>query len=295
MNNLLSKWFLLLIILTSIVTFFIAKFFGTNLELVVLTLTISTLAISLYLEKTMPFSRQWNQQQGDTAINLTSAGFLLGVTDPLLKYLAPLAVVALYKAFNLDNAHNLFPTNAPFAVQVIIATLAIEFFRYWAHRWHHSNKYLWWLHAMHHSSERLHTINNFCFHPLNYVINFSFSVFPLMIIGVPSEVLFGYMVITQPVLMLQHANIHLRSGWLNYVFSTNELHRWHHSTQSTEANCNDGNAFIVWDIVFGTFKYQKQNNQPAKVGLFSQSSSYPGRSGYFAQLRSMFSPQCCKV
>jgi ornithine lipid hydroxylase len=295
MNNLLSKWLLLLIILTSIVTFFIAKFFGTNLELVVLTLTISTLAISLYLEKTMPFSRQWNQQQGDTAINLTSAGFLLGVTDPLLKYLAPLAVVALYKAFNLDNAHNLFPTNAPFAVQVIIATLAIEFFRYWAHRWHHSNKYLWWLHAMHHSSERLHTINNFRFHPLNYVINFSLSVFPLMIIGVPSEVLFGYMAITQPVLMLQHANIHLRSGWLNYVFSTNELHRWHHSATATEANSNYGNALIVWDIAFKTFKHQQLSNVPVKVGLFSQSSSYPSRSSYFAQLKSMFSLRCCKA
>jgi ornithine lipid hydroxylase len=90
---------------------------------------------------------------------------------------------------------------------------------------------------MHHSSERLYTMNNFRYHPLNYTINFALSVFPLMLIGVPSEVLFGYMVITQPILMLQHANIDLRSGWLNYVVSTNELHRWHHSTQASEANC----------------------------------------------------------
>jgi ornithine lipid hydroxylase len=148
---------------------------------------------------------------------------------------------------------------------------------------------------MHHSSERLYTMNNFRYHPLNYTINFALSVFPLMLIGVPSEVLFGYMALTQPILMLQHANIDLRSGWLNYVVSTNELHRWHHSTQASEANCNYGNAFIVWDIAFRTFKYQKQSNQPASVGLFFQSAGYPGRSGYFAQIRSMVSLQCCKT
>jgi ornithine lipid hydroxylase len=295
MNNFLSKWLLLLIVLTSIGAFSIAKYFGINLELVVLALTISTLTIGLYLEKKMPFSMAWNQRRGDTAIDLTSAGFLLGVTDPLLKYLAPVALVVFYKAFNLDDAHHLFPTNAPLAIQIIIATLSIEFFRYWAHRWHHSNKYLWWLHAMQHSSQRLRAINNFRFHPLNYITNFIVSVFPLMSIVVPSEVLFGYMAITQPVLMLQHANINLRSGWLNYIFSTNELHRWHHSATATEANSNYGNAFILWDIAFKTFKYQRLNNVPSSIRLFSQSSSYPSYSSYFVQLKSMFSQRCCRT
>jgi ornithine lipid hydroxylase len=295
MRNFISKWLLLLVVLTSVLVFAYAANLNANLEVVVLALTVSTLALSIYFEKKMPFSKDWNQQQGDTATDLTSAGFLLGVTDPLPKFLAPLAVVSLYGVFNVDEAKKLFPTDAPFGIQVVLATLIIELLRYGTHRVHHSIKHLWWLHAMHHSSERLYTMNNFRYHPLNYVINFGLSVFPFMLIGVPTEVLFGYMAITQPVLMLQHANIDLRSGWLNYVVSTNELHRWHHSTQSTDANCNYGNAFIVWDIVFGTFKYQRQNNEPAKVGLFSQSSSYPSRSGYFAQLRSMFSPQCCKA
>jgi ornithine lipid hydroxylase len=295
MRNFFSSWLLLLIVLTSVSVFTYAANVNANLEIVVLALTVSTLALGIYLEKKMPFSKEWNRQQGDTAIDLTSAGFLLGVTDPLLKFLAPLAVVSLYGAFNIDEAKKLFLTDAPFGIQVVVATLMIECLGYWAHRAHHSIKHLWWLHAMHHSSERLYAINNFRYHPLNYVFNFSLSVFPLMLIGVPTEVLFGYMAITQPVLMLQHANIDLRSGLLNYVVSTNELHRWHHSTQSNEANCNYGNAFIVWDIVFGTFRYQTQNNQPAKIGLFSQSSGYPSRNGYFAQLRSMFSPQCCRA
>jgi ornithine lipid hydroxylase len=295
MKDFFSKWLLLAIMLASVCIFSLAASFNANLEIVVLALTVSALILSLYLERKMPFSKAWTQQQGDTATDLTSAGFLLGITDPLLKFVAPLAVVSLYGLFSIGEIKNIFPITTPFALQIIIATLVIEFLRYWAHRAHHSIKPLWWLHAMHHSSERLHTMNNFRYHPLNYTINFALSVFPLMLIGVPSDVLFGYMAITQPILMLQHANIDLRSGWLNYVVSTNELHRWHHSSQASEANCNYGNAFIVWDIVFRTYLYKKQGNHPARVGLFFQSASYPGRSGYFVQLKSMFSLACCNT
>jgi ornithine lipid hydroxylase len=294
MKDFFSKWLVLAIVLASVCIFSLAASFNANLEIVVLALTVSTLILSLYLERKMPFSKAWSQQQGDTATDLTSAGFLLGITDPLLKFVAPLAVVSLYGLFSIGEVKNIFPTAALFALQIIIATLVIEFLRYWAHRAHHSLKPLWWLHAMHHSSERLYTMNNFRYHPLNHTINFALSVFPLMLIGVPSEVLFGYMAITQPILMLQHANIDLRSGWLNYVVSTNELHRWHHSTKATEANANYGNALIVWDIVFKTFKYVKHSNSPTQIGLFSTSKHYPTRASYLQQMLSAFSPECCK-
>jgi hypothetical protein len=55
------------------------------------------------------------------------------------------------------------------------------------------------------------------------------------------------------------------------------------------------NELIVWDIAFKTFKYQKQSNQPAIVGLFFQSAGYPGCGGYFVQLKSTFSLQGSKA
>lgn len=153
----------------------------------------------------------------------------------------------------------------------------------------------WLLHALHHGSERLYALNNFRFHPLNYVLNFALGVFPLMLLGVPSKVLLGYLALSQPVLMLQHANLDLRSGWLNYVFSTNELHRWHHSAARDEANSNYGNALILWDLVFGTFRYRPAENAPRRIGLFATSGDYPARASYLAQLRSAFGPQCCRA
>jgi ornithine lipid hydroxylase len=215
MKNFISKWLLLSAVLSSMAVFWATFKAGGNIELAATASTVIVLAVSLILERVMPFNAQWNQAKQDTAIDLTSTGVLLGVTDPLIKFLTPIGVIHLYSALSLPVGVNFFPTNAPFLVQLLLATLTIELLKYGAHRWHHANRYLWWLHAMHHSSERLYAVNNFRFHPLNYVINFIVSMFPLMIIGVPSEVLFGYMALTQPVLMLQHSNIDLRSGWLN--------------------------------------------------------------------------------
>jgi ornithine lipid hydroxylase len=294
MKILISKWLLLGSVVASMAAFWATLSAGGNVEIAVTASTIVVLGLSLIVERFIPFNQQWNVAKQDTSIDLTSTGVLLGITDPLIKYLAPIGIVYLCTAFKPAVIFNVFPSTAPFLAQLLIATLSIELLKYFAHRWHHTNRYLWWLHAMHHSSERLYSMNNFRFHPLNYVINFLLGVLPLMLIGVPSDVLFGYMALTQPVLMLQHSNIDLRSGWLNYIFSTNELHRWHHSTKATEANANYGNALIVWDIVFKSFKYVKHANSPTQIGLFSTSQHYPARASYLQQLRSAFSPECCK-
>jgi sterol desaturase/sphingolipid hydroxylase (fatty acid hydroxylase superfamily) len=282
-------------VLGSFFAFLAARSANVNLELVVLSATVITLLVSIVLERAMPFQKRWNNSHGDIKTDITSASVLIGLIDPFVNYLAPLVVISLYAAFSTERSTSIIPDNAPFVVQLALATLLIEFGRYWAHRLHHTSRHLWWLHAMHHSSERLYTLNNFRFHPLNYLINFIFSIFPLMLMGVSSDVLFGYMAITQPVLMLQHANIDLRNGWLNYVFSTNELHRWHHSASDAEANNNFGNSLILWDIAFRTFKYQSSDNSPEHIGLFSQSSAYPAKSSYLAQLLSVFTRQCCKA
>ena len=110
-----------------------------------------------------------------------------------------------------------------------------------------------------------------------------------MLLGAPNEVLLGYLAVTQPVVMLQHANIDLRSGALNYLFNTNELHRWHHSSRPEEANSNYGGGLIIWDIIFGTFKYEKRNNAPKRIGLFSQNGYYPDKASYIKQVFSV----CC--
>ena len=129
---------------------------------------------------------------------------------------------------------------------------------------------------------------------------------PLLVLGVPADVVLACLAITQPVLMLQHANVDLRSGWLNRVLSSNEAHRWHHSSRAAEANCNFGSALLVFDHLFGTYRAAGSRTDtnasanpsavaaPATLGLFSDAAHYPATAGYFRQLGSMFSPACCR-
>jgi ornithine lipid hydroxylase len=293
LNFLLSRFLLPLSVAISLLGFMVATHYEASTEMAVLVSSILTLVTAIALERRLPFKKQWNTSHADVATDITSASILIGLTDPLLKYSAPVFLVMLCAYIPASLQLDLVPNSMPFAIELIIATLLIELGRYWAHRLHHKNPYLWWLHAMHHSSERLYSLNNFRFHPLNYFINFCISILPAMLLGFDADVLLGYLAITQPVLMLQHANINLRSGWFNYIFSSNELHRWHHSSHYDEANHNFSNAFIIWDLVFGTFKYDALQNAPKHIGLFSASSKYPSKSSYFQQLFSMFKPGCC--
>ncbi len=289
-----SRWLFLVLVSTSFGVFSITRLTGENMELAVLLSTVTVLIIGIVLERMLPYSMHWNKPKGDFGDDLVSTVVLFGLVVPFVKYIAPICVISMYGLMPADMTLEIFPTDLNFASQLVIALLIIEFGRYWVHRWHHSIGFLWWLHALHHSSERLYSINNFRFHPLNYVFNFLLSTFPLMIVGVPSEVLLGYLAISQPIIMLQHANIDLRSGFLNYVFNTSELHRWHHSVLPSEANKNYGGALIIWDIVFGTFMYQKNENSPKRIGLFSQNGYYPDKASYFSQVFSVCCFRCCK-
>lgn len=292
MKNIFSWGLLPGALLVSVGTFLHARLTGGNMELAILLSSLGALGLAMLLERTMPHQAEWNRPRDDRLTDWISFGLLAGAVQPLLKWLSPLLVVGVYGL--MQPASGLFPVEAPFAVQVLLATLLAELGKYWAHRWHHTQPALWWLHALHHGSERLYSINNFRVHPLEYALKHGLSLLPLMLLGVPADVLLGYIALTQPVQMLQHVNLPLRHGWLNYVFSTNELHRWHHSSRPEEGNSNFGSAWVVWDLVFGTFNYPREVSGPKTIGLYA-ASNYPAHRSYWAQVLSMFSPACCKA
>ncbi|CAN7661802.1 sterol desaturase family protein [Acidovorax sp. LjRoot129] len=288
----LSRYLVVLVAAASVGAFAYVQSAAGPLELVVLLASAMTLLMASVLERYFPYRAAWNRSMGDGVTDWASAATMVSVVEPMLKLLGALAMLAVYGHSGVDNAGGL--QSLPFVLQVLLAALLIEFGKYWSHRLHHKVRSLCWLHAMHHSSERLYALNNLRFHPLNYIVNFAVSMLPAMLLGFSAETILAYLAVSQPVLMLQHANLDLRSGWANYVFSTNELHRWHHSTESAEAEANFGSAFILWDQVFGTFSYLPGQNDPAQVGLFASTTDYPAHAGYWTQLKSMLSPECCR-
>ncbi|WP_342113420.1 sterol desaturase family protein [Pseudoduganella sp. OTU4001] len=282
MNRAFLQGFLPLALLASLASFSYARAVGANLELAVIAPAVAALLLAMLAERRMPYRAAWGRPQGDVATDLASTALLFALVDPLLKWLAPIAVLAALGGTPLAGMLAIFPTGWPFALQVVLAALLAEFGSYWSHRLHHTQPALWWLHALHHDSERLYALNNFRIHPLNYALNYLLGIVPLLVIGVPQEVMLGYFALSLPVLMTQHANLPLQNGWLNYIFSTNEVHRWHHSAKEGEGDSNFGRALVIWDQVFGTFRYHPQRNDPTRVGLYAGSR------------QSIFLPACCQ-
>ena len=277
----------------SVAAFWYVRAYGGNAELAITLVSILTLALAMALERVTPFRAEWNRTQEDGLTDWLSFAALAGLVQPAVQAASPWLVAGVYALWGPAAEWHFFPTEWPFAAQVALATLLAELGKYAAHRWHHTERHLWWLHAMHHGSQRLIAVNNFRFHPLNYVLNHSISILPLMLLGAPADVLLGYLALTQPVLMLQHANLPLRHGFLDLVLSTNTQHRWHHSTLPSEGDRNFGSALLVWDWVFGSYyRPAAHRTAPDAIGLYS-GSGYPAWQSYAQQLRSMFQPHCC--
>lgn len=294
MNKLISRLLLPAAVMLSMTAFLAVRAAGGNLELAVVAPSVAILLLAMLLEQRMPLRAAWNRPHGDLGVDLTSAAVLFAVVDPALKWLMPVAVVALFHWSGISAAPGWMAAQLPFVAQVALVALLAELGSYWAHRLHHSIPALWWLHALHHGSERLYTLNNFRLHPLNYALNQLAGLLPVLLAGAPPEAVYGYMALTYPVLMLQHANLPLRNGPLNFIFSTSELHRWHHSNEPGEGDSNFGRALVIWDQIFGTFRYRAGANMPRAIGLY-KGSRYPATSSFWHQLASMLRPGCCRA
>ncbi len=245
--------------------------------------------LSVLLERLAPFRPAWNESRGDLPGDMGAAIVILGVLEPLLKWLTPLALLWLLPAFDgLDAV-----SHAPLFVQVFGVLLLTELGAYLSHRAHHAFAPLWALHAMHHAPERLYTLNNFRFHPLNYILNHLLMLVPVLMLGFDPEAVVAVLAITLPALLLQHSNIAFDFGWLDGFVNTNSLHRWHHSTREAEGNRNFGRALVIWDRLLGTYHNPKAGSAPEAVGLFAASRNYPDAGRFFAQLGYPFSRACC--
>ncbi|RUO65114.1 Sterol desaturase/sphingolipid hydroxylase, fatty acid hydroxylase superfamily [Pseudidiomarina planktonica] len=228
---------------------------------------LTAIFVVMLCEHWMPFSQDWKRRIGsDRKIDILTLFSTMGVVFPALKNVGNLlAVVLVVWLFESPEAI-LFPTDLFFVTQLFMAAVIAEFGGYCLHRISHHFQVLWRFHLVHHSASRIYWMNAYRSHPINISWHYLASIFVLLLIGVPQEVVLGYSGLAGVVSVFQHANVAFKFGPLNYIFSTNEVHRWHHSTKLSEADNNYGNVLMIWDHVFGTF-YLRPNESPASVGL----------------------------
>ncbi|NOU30015.1 MAG: sterol desaturase family protein [Polyangiaceae bacterium] len=236
---------------------------GVAVTLVILT----ALVVVTGLERLMPYRREWNVRAGDLPQDVAYLG-IGAVMQPIARGVAEGAVAAGVLAL-----HAAWPTLAwsrrtglgTWAL-ALLGLAASDLVKYVIHRKSHESAWLFRFHAAHHAPERIYGLNGIRLHPVNLLWNLVPDALVPLALGLGGTELVLVAAFRGTVAALQHANVELRLGPLDWIFSTPTLHRMHHATNLADANSNYGSTFIVWDLLFGT-RNPPRPNEPATLGL----------------------------
>jgi sterol desaturase/sphingolipid hydroxylase (fatty acid hydroxylase superfamily) len=162
------------------------------------------------------------------------------------------------------------PIWAIVALQSSVIILARDFGFWLGHYLTHRVPYLWRLHRAHHSAEHLNLFTNFRIHPLDQ----AFGRLSIMTCGAVGSALvlffsdtkvengtlaviavFGFLQLVKDV--LDHSEVWISLGWLNYIINAPALHQIHHSAERHHWDKNMGSFFAIWDWIFGTLYIPK--------------------------------------
>jgi sterol desaturase/sphingolipid hydroxylase (fatty acid hydroxylase superfamily) len=239
---------------------------------------IGTTALTLILlEALFPAKTEWRMtfKSFRRDLKYIAAGISGGAATSYLG-----GLIAIHVA---GPGHGFF-AGLPLYFAVPAAILIFEFFQYWVHRWMHETSWplggwMWRIHVAHHLPDRLYVLMHPAAHPLNdLIVRQALNVGLVKLLGFNAEAIFLYSVITAVGGLFSHFNLDVRAGILNYVFTSTELHRFHHSADPAESK-NYGVVTPFWDIVFGTFVYQP-GRLPERIGV-EDPALYPRSEQYW--------------
>ncbi len=139
----------------------------------------------------------------------------------------------------------------------ILCLVAIDFFRYWAHRVAHEQRFWWATHVTHHSSEQYNFTVSF---RLSWVQHIKVIFFiPVALMGFDPfvfficnqlEVLYQFWLHTELIGKLPRP--------IEFLFTTPSHHRVHHGKDAKYLDKNYGSTLIIWDRIFGTFQPEEE-------------------------------------
>ncbi len=152
----------------------------------------------------------------------------------------------------------------------ILCFIWIDFWRYWAHRVAHENRFWWATHVTHHSSEKYNWSVSF---RLGWTQHIKIIFFiPVALAGFHPVVFF----ICHQIAVLYQFWIHTEyirklPKPIEYIFTTPSHHRVHHARNDKYLDKNYGSTFIIWDRIFGTFQGEEEQ---ADYGITKPIKSY---------------------
>jgi sterol desaturase/sphingolipid hydroxylase (fatty acid hydroxylase superfamily) len=153
----------------------------------------------------------------------------------------------------------------PEPLQLIVFLVAVDFCRYWKHRWMHSVPALQAIHSVHHAPENLNFLTTYRIHLLEYIFDGIVTLVPVVLLGLPPEMWLPVYLSLVLLSALNHSDIDLGFGWLNRIVVSPRFHATHHSSDRREYNCNFASLFSFWDVLFCTANFR--SSRPDRYGL----------------------------
>ena len=210
------------------------------------------------LERREAHRSDWEPTATDAA---TDAAFLASVVGVQLAAMNVVDPLVCRQRLSLGVERLPVPVGA--ALGILSFDLVHSRLHHLGHRWGPA----WRIHSVHHSPKRLYWFNATRFHAVEMFVDMAAETVVLSLLGLSRDQRVAYETVRGMYGQLQHCNLDLRSGVLDHVFSTPDLHRWHHSTVYEEGDTNYGAVTSVWDKVFGTFFRPTDRDEPDELGI----------------------------
>ncbi|MDU8941751.1 sterol desaturase family protein [Rhodophyticola sp. MJ-SS7] len=164
----------------------------------------------------------------------------------------------------------------------LIAVMATDFCKYWAHRMHHEWPVLWPFHAVHHSAEVLTPLTLMRAHPfetffrnvfISLLVGLIQGAMVFALVGQSSLLVIGganafYVVFNALGANLRHSQVWLSFGpAIEHIFISPAQHQVHHSMDKRHHNKNYGSMFAIWDWMFGTLYVPRNGQEQLRFGV----------------------------
>lgn len=244
------------------------------------TLTVLNFFVIVSFEQVLPRNPRMNVFRDRQSLNDIGHGLLLAaLARPLGGALAVWGLASVAELRASTGAAVLWPTDWPFALQLVPGLLILTFSDYWVHRALHSFDRLWWFHALHHDTPQMHILKSGRLHAGEELLNAVLKPIPLLLFGAPAEILVFVGLWTVFDGNLVHSNIDQRFPSLaHYFLPTVQLHNLHHARDRRHQDSNYSGSTPIWDVLFGTFSHPSRNplgplgitDSPVPAGFLKQ-------------------------
>ncbi len=145
----------------------------------------------------------------------------------------------------------------PVWLGVGLSVVWLDFAIYLQHVLFHAVPALWRLHRVHHTDLDLDVSTGVRFHPVETLLSVGFKSAAVAALGPPVAGVVLFEVMLNAGSLFSHANLRLPPAadrLLRAVLVTPDMHRVHHSADSTETDTNFGFTLSWWDRLLGTYR-----------------------------------------